>query len=260
MAILLGSAPVPAAQRAPIVVDAASASSASSDLDGAWRPASLTKLETPTTLRGVAAGHLLRTGHPHCPGYAAPAALRASNLRGRRSAWHHPRHHHRSANDAAVVLAERVGGDETSFAGRMTATGKRLGMTGSNFRNATGLPDPEQTTTAHDMAVLALALLHDFPQYYHYFSAHGMTYLGSNLPSINAILYLYPGADGLKTGFTCGSGYNLVASALRDGKRVIGVLRAASPATSASGACACCSTRASPPRARGPRHRSPSTR
>jgi D-alanyl-D-alanine carboxypeptidase len=74
------------------------------------------------------------------------------------------------------------------------------------------------------MAVLALALLHDFPQYYHYFSAHGMTYLGGNLPSINAILYLYPGADGLKTGFTCGSGYNLVASALRDGKRVIGVL------------------------------------
>src|SRR4029077_18636953 len=86
------------------------------------------------------------------------------------------------------------------------------------------LPDPEQTTTAHDMAMLALALLHDFPQYYHYFSAHGMTYLGGNLPSINAILYLYPGADGLKTGFTCGSGYNLVASALRDGKRIIGVV------------------------------------
>src|SRR4029077_17885580 len=104
------------------------------------------------------------------------------------------------------------------------ATAKHLGMTGSNFRNATGLPDPEQTTTAHDMAVLALALLHDFPQYYHFFSAHGMTYLGGNLPSINAILYLYPGADGLKTGFPCGSGHQLRPPALRDGKRVIAVL------------------------------------
>src|SRR4029077_5739943 len=99
------------------------------------------------------------------------------------------------------------------------ATAKHLGMTGSNFRNATGLPDPEQTTTAHDMAVLALALLHDFPQYYHYFSAHGMTYLGGNLPSINAILYLYPGADGLKTGFSLGAGGHLLASRPRGRKQ-----------------------------------------
>ena len=81
----------------------------------------------------------------------------------------------RSANDAVVVLAERIGGDETSFAQRMTATARSLGMTGSVFRNASGLPDPEQTTTARDMAVLALSLFRDFPQYYQFFSAHGVT-------------------------------------------------------------------------------------
>jgi D-alanyl-D-alanine carboxypeptidase len=130
----------------------------------------------------------------------------------------------RSANDAAVTLAERIAGEETSFAGRMTATARRLGMTSSLFRNATGLPDPEQTTTARDMAVLALALLQDFPQYYRFFAARGMRHLGESLPSINAILGLYPGADGLKTGFTCSSGYNLVASATRGDARVIAVL------------------------------------
>src|SRR5262249_21676329 len=101
---------------------------------------------------------------------------------------------------------------------------RRLGMTGSIFRNATGLPDPEQTTTARDMAVLALALLHDFPQYYRFFAVRGMRHLGESLPTINAILGLYPGADGLKTGFTCSSGYNLVASAAHGGERVIAVL------------------------------------
>src|SRR5262249_50878987 len=108
----------------------------------------------------------------------------------------------RSANDAVVVLAERLAGDETSFAAPMTATAKRLGMTGSVFRNATGLPDPEQTTTARDMALLAWALMRDFPQYYRFFSARGTDFQGGYLPTINAILDLYPGADGLKTGFT----------------------------------------------------------
>jgi D-alanyl-D-alanine carboxypeptidase len=123
-----------------------------------------------------------------------------------------------------VALAQRVAGDETSFAARMTATAKTLGMTGSVFRNASGLPDPEQTTTARDMAVLALALLHDFPQLYGLFSVHGVNFRGGTLPTINAILDLYPGADGLKTGFTCGSGYNLVASAVHGDRRIIAVI------------------------------------
>ncbi len=130
----------------------------------------------------------------------------------------------RSANDAAVVLAERIGGGEEQFAELMTAKAKALGMSRTLFRNASGLPDPEQVTTARDMAVLATALLRDFPQHYHYFSTTSFTYDGHTFGTINGILSRYDGADGIKTGFTCGSGYNLVASAQRNGRRLIGVL------------------------------------
>ena len=129
-----------------------------------------------------------------------------------------------SANDAAVVLAERIAGSEQAFAASMTTTAASLGMTRTVFRNATGLPNPEQVTTARDMAILARALLMDFPQHYHFFSARSFTFGNRSYPTINGILSYYPGADGIKTGFTCGSGYNLVASALRDGRRLIGVV------------------------------------
>jgi D-alanyl-D-alanine carboxypeptidase len=129
-----------------------------------------------------------------------------------------------SANDAAVVLAERIGGSEQAFAARMTAQAKALGMSRTVFRNASGLPDPEQVTTARDMAVLAKALLENYPQYYHFFSTTSFTFDGQTFGTINGILSRYEGADGIKTGFTCGSGYNLVASATRDGRRLIGVL------------------------------------
>jgi D-alanyl-D-alanine carboxypeptidase len=130
----------------------------------------------------------------------------------------------RSANDAAVALAERIGGSEPAFAARMTATARELGMSRTVFRNATGLPDPDQVTTARDMAVLAKALLENYPQYYHFFSTTSFTFDGQTFGTINGILSRYAGADGIKTGFTCGSGYNLVASAKRDGRRLIGVL------------------------------------
>jgi D-alanyl-D-alanine carboxypeptidase len=129
-----------------------------------------------------------------------------------------------SANDAAVVLAERIGGTEANFAELMTAKAAALGMVRTRFRNANGLPDPEQVTTARDMAVLAMALLRDFPQYYHFFSTTSFSYGGHTFGTINGILSRYAGADGIKTGFTCGSGYNLIASAQRDGRRLIGVL------------------------------------
>lgn len=129
-----------------------------------------------------------------------------------------------SANDAAVVLAERIGGTEAQFAELMTAKAAALGMVRTRFRNANGLPDPEQVTTARDMAVLALALLRNFPQYYHFFSTTSFSYGGHTFGTINGILSRYAGADGIKTGFTCGSGYNLIASAQRDGRRLIGVL------------------------------------
>jgi D-alanyl-D-alanine carboxypeptidase len=129
-----------------------------------------------------------------------------------------------SANDVAVVLAERLGGTEEAFAGMMTAKAHELGMVRTEFRNATGLPDPDQVTTARDMAVLGKALLDNFPQHYHFFSAKEFTYAGHRFGTINGILSRYPGADGIKTGFTCGSGYNLLASAVRDGRRLIGVV------------------------------------
>jgi D-alanyl-D-alanine carboxypeptidase len=130
-----------------------------------------------------------------------------------------------SANDTSVVLAERIGGTEEAFAEMMTAKAQELGMARTQFRNATGLPNPDQVTTARDMAVLGIALLEKFPQHYHhFFSAKSFTYAGHSFGTINGILSRYPGADGIKTGFTCGSGYNLLASAVRDGRRLVGVV------------------------------------
>lgn len=130
----------------------------------------------------------------------------------------------RSANDASVLLAERIAGNEAAFAAAMTARARAIGMTRSQFRNATGLPDDAQLTTARDMAVLARAMLRDFPQFYGYFSTASFAWRGRSLGSYNPLLGGYAGADGLKTGFTCASGYNLVGSAVRDNRRLIGVV------------------------------------
>ncbi|OAI13213.1 D-alanyl-D-alanine carboxypeptidase [Methylomonas lenta] len=130
----------------------------------------------------------------------------------------------RSANDAAVVLAETLGGSERNFASMMTQQAHSMGMYNSSFQNASGLPDEGQISSARDLALLSAALIRNFPQYYGYFSAREFAYKGRVLPNTNRILKTYPDADGLKTGFTCGSGYNLIASAKRDGHRLIGVL------------------------------------
>jgi D-alanyl-D-alanine carboxypeptidase len=136
----------------------------------------------------------------------------------------------RSANDAAVVLAEQIAGGEAAFAQRMTERAHSLGMTATMFRNATGLPDPLQWTTAADMAALARALIRDFGDRYSLFATREMIWQGHHLPNINGLLGSFPGADGLKTGFTCGAGYNIVASAESDGRRMIAVvLGATSP-------------------------------
>jgi D-alanyl-D-alanine carboxypeptidase len=129
-----------------------------------------------------------------------------------------------SANDAAVALAEKVAGDEASFAARMTAMARKLGMGRTVFRNATGLPDDGQVTTARDMAVLASALLRDYPKHYPLFNQRSVTIAKRSRGTVNSILGSYAGADGFKTGFTCGSGYNLVASAQRNGRRLVGVV------------------------------------
>jgi D-alanyl-D-alanine carboxypeptidase len=130
----------------------------------------------------------------------------------------------RSANDAAMVLAEALGGDEASFAQMMTSKARQLGMSQTVFRNASGLPNREQVTTARDMARLAFALMRDFPHYYPVFSVQSWPYRGRILENHNRMLGSYEGADGLKTGYTNASGFNLVMSAMRDNRRLIGVV------------------------------------
>ncbi len=130
----------------------------------------------------------------------------------------------KSANDAAAALGELMGGDEQRFAQMMTLRARALGMTGSTFRNASGLPDPDQLTTARDMAILARHLIADFPQDYHYFSTPSFVFRGQTIFNHDRMLQSYPGADGLKTGYTQAAGHNLVTSAMRGDVRLIGVV------------------------------------
>jgi D-alanyl-D-alanine carboxypeptidase len=130
----------------------------------------------------------------------------------------------RSANDVAATIAENISGSEKAFAARMTATAKLLGMTRTTFRNASGLPDPQQVTTARDMATLSLRIQRDFPQYYQYFRITSFTYKGRTIRTHNRLLGKYPGTDGIKTGYIHASGYNLTTSVARKGKRLVGVV------------------------------------
>ncbi len=130
----------------------------------------------------------------------------------------------RSANDVAAVVAEALGGTEAKFARRMTEKARIIGMRDSVFRNASGLPDDEQVTTARDMIRLAVALRRDFPEYYKVFATKAFTYKGVRYNNHNPLLKTYRGAEGLKTGFTRAAGWNLAASAVRDGYRVVAVV------------------------------------
>jgi D-alanyl-D-alanine carboxypeptidase len=136
----------------------------------------------------------------------------------------------KSANDAAAALGELLGGDEDRFGQMMTLRAQALGMTHTVFRNASGLPDPEQITTARDLAVLARHLVQDFPAQYSYFSIPSFRFHGRTILNHDHLLQSYPGADGIKTGYTEASGFNLVTSAVRGDVRLIGVvLGAAKP-------------------------------
>ena len=129
----------------------------------------------------------------------------------------------KSANDCATVLAEGLAGSEEEFAKKMTAKAKKLGMKNTTFKNASGLPNSKQKTTARDMATLATAMYNDFPQYYSLFSQRQYTYNGHTMRSHNHVLRKFKGADGMKTGYTRAAGFNIVTSAKRDGNRVIAV-------------------------------------
>ena len=130
----------------------------------------------------------------------------------------------KSANDMAVLLAEGVGGSVDDFAQQMTATAHKLGMTESNFVNPNGLPDGGQIMSARDLAILARALIHDFPEYNSYWQIPAIKFGRRIVRNYNPLLGRYPGTDGMKTGFICASGYNLVATASRDNKKLIAVV------------------------------------
>lgn len=129
-----------------------------------------------------------------------------------------------SANDSAVVLAEALGGSEENFGRAMTEQAQQLGMYQTHFNNSSGLPDPSQTTTAYDMALLGCALFRQFPQYYTFFSLKNFDYDGAIYHNHNHLMERYPGMDGIKTGYIQSSGFNLVASAKQKGVRLIAVV------------------------------------
>lgn len=198
------------------------------DPDNQWYPASLTKIMTAyLTFEALKAGRVTldtkitvseaahlqppsKVGLPVGGEITVELALKALIVK--------------SANDVAVMLAEAVGGSEAAFIERMNATARRLGMSRSRFANPNGLPSADQVTTARDLARLSRAVLRDFPDYAHYWAMPDMQIGKRRLGSHNSLLKSYEGADGLKTGFICDSGFNVVATASRDGKRLMAVV------------------------------------
>ncbi len=194
-----------------------------------WYPASLTKMMTLYLAFEALSGGKLKLDEyiavsPHAAsqpptslGLEAGSKIRVDELLAATAAI--------SANDAAVVLAERLGGSERGFAVQMTNRARQMGMEATRFINATGLSGSHQQTSARDMAILGLRLRHDFPQQFALFSNFSINHRGRSLASTNQRFLGYPGADGIKTGFTCDAGYNLVASVQRDdGRQLIGVV------------------------------------
>lgn len=198
------------------------------DQDDQWHPASLTKIMTAyLVFEALKAGKVtLETKLPYSEAaHAQPpskiglpvgaeievgTALRALIIK--------------SANDVAVVLAEGIGGSEAGFVEKMNATAKRLGMTRTHFVNANGLPAAEQVTTARDLARLSQAVVKHFPEYTSYWAEPEMRLGRIRLVTHNGLLKTFEGTDGMKTGFICDSGYNIVASATRDNVRLVAVV------------------------------------
>jgi D-alanyl-D-alanine carboxypeptidase len=130
----------------------------------------------------------------------------------------------KSANDVAMAIGENIGGSQAEFAERMNAEAARLGMSGSHFVNPNGLFSPQQYTTARDLALLVTAIRRDYPQYASWFSIEGLAVGKKAIPNYNLLVGRYPGADGMKTGFVCESGFNLIGSATRNGRTLVAVV------------------------------------
>jgi D-alanyl-D-alanine carboxypeptidase len=219
----------PAAAGPALLVDAATGKVLyAEDQDNQWYPASLAKIMTAyLVFEAIGSGKLdlhdkisvselahsqppSRLGLPVGTEISVETALQALIVK--------------SANDAAVMLAEAVGGSHEAFVARMNATAQRLRMTRTHFVNANGLPAPEQVTTARDLARLTIAVVKDFPAYAHLWSMPEMHIGKRHIRNHNPLLHTYDGADGMKTGFICDSGFNIVASATRDGQRLFAVV------------------------------------
>lgn len=200
----------------------------SEEPDRAWHPASVTKLMTAyLTFEAVKTGKLAWDDDVPLSENARSQPATRIGLRGgiKLNVEQAVRGLIlRSANDFATALAERIAGSEEAFAEAMNLTAKRLSMTRTVFRNPHGLPDPDQVTTARDLAILTTALLKDFPDRAEVFSTPTVKIHKGTFHSQNDLLRTLFGADGMKTGFTCASGYNVVASATRDGRRLVAVV------------------------------------
>jgi D-alanyl-D-alanine carboxypeptidase len=193
-----------------------------------WYPASLTKLMTIyTTLTAIKQGRitldtmvtvsaLASSQAPSKMGFQPGTQLTLNNAMTMMMV--------KSANDMAVVLAEGVDGSVEKFADEMNANAQRLGMTQTHFDNPNGLPDDQHYTSARDLALLAQAIFRDLPEYTYFVHIPGMKFGRRITRNFNPLLGRFPGADGMKTGFICSSGYNLIASAQRDGHRLIAVV------------------------------------
>jgi D-alanyl-D-alanine carboxypeptidase len=193
-----------------------------------WYPASVTKLMTAyTTMRAIKEGRIsfntlltvsrnAAAQQPTKMGFAAGTTVTVDNALKMLMV--------KSANDMAVAIAEGVGGSIAGFADLMNANARRLGMSQSNFVNPNGLPAENHVTSARDLAILARALIREFPEYDSYWHISSIRYGNRVMRNYNALIDRYPGADGMKTGFICASGYNVVASATRNGRRLIAVV------------------------------------
>jgi D-alanyl-D-alanine carboxypeptidase len=193
-----------------------------------WYPASVTKLMTTyTTLHAVKEGRIsfntlltlsrnAAAQQPTKMGFKIGTTVTVDNALKMLLV--------KSANDIAVAIAEGVGGSIAGFADMMNANARRLGMSQSNFVNPNGLPAENHVTSARDLAILARALIREFPEYDSYWHISSIRYGNRIMHNYNSLIDRYPGADGMKTGFICASGYNVVASATRNGRRLIAVV------------------------------------
>src|SRR6478672_1337548 len=193
-----------------------------------WYPASVTKLMTAyTTLRAVKEGRIsfntlltvsrnAAAQQPTKMGFKEGTTVTVDNALKMLMV--------KSANDIAVAIAEGVGGSIAGFADLMNANARRLGMSQSNFVNPNGLPAENHISSARDLGILARALIREFPEYDSYWHISSIRYGNRVMRNYNSLIDRYPGADGMKTGFICASGYNVVASATRNGRRLIAIV------------------------------------